>query len=199
MVVKLKPIEMVLAALFAALMGIGANITAYLVIGGVPITLQPIIAITAGALLGSRLGALSMTIYMLTGIVGMPVFAEFSGGFRALVSPTFGFILSFILTAFLTGKMIERKKDPSKLVFFTASFTGLFVIYLIGTNYMYCAYLWIAEAPDGFSYSMVWTWMVLPLIKDIIITALTAATIPKLYRLFRKKINTSLRPSQRTA
>ncbi|WP_425428020.1 biotin transporter BioY [Alteribacillus bidgolensis] len=176
-------------------MGIGANITAYLVIGGVPITLQPIIAMIAGALLGSRLGALSMIIYMLIGLVGIPVFAEFSGGFRALVSPTFGFILSFILTAFVTGKIIERKQNPSMAVFFIAAFTGLVINYLLGTNYMYYAYLWIAEAPDGFSYSMVWAWMILPLIKDIIFTALAAASVPKLQRLLNKR----LKPFQRTA
>ncbi|SDH70420.1 biotin transport system substrate-specific component [Alteribacillus bidgolensis] len=195
MFVKLKPLDIVSAALFAALMGIGANITAYLVIGGVPITLQPIIAMIAGALLGSRLGALSMIIYMLIGLVGIPVFAEFSGGFRALVSPTFGFILSFILTAFVTGKIIERKQNPSMAVFFIAAFTGLVINYLLGTNYMYYAYLWIAEAPDGFSYSMVWAWMILPLIKDIIFTALAAASVPKLQRLLNKR----LKPFQRTA
>ncbi|WP_158737797.1 biotin transporter BioY [Alteribacillus sp. YIM 98480] len=190
---KLKSLDIVSAALFAALMGIGANITAYLVIGGVPITLQPIIAILAGALLGSRLGALSMIIYMLIGLVGMPVFAEFSGGFRALVSPTFGFILSFILSAYVTGKIIERKQNPSMAVFFIAAFTGLAINYLLGTNYMYYAYLWIAEAPEGFSYSMVWAWMILPLIKDTIFTALAAASVPKLHRLRNKRLKLSQR------
>ncbi|SDH63127.1 biotin transport system substrate-specific component [Alteribacillus persepolensis] len=193
---KLKPLDMVLVALFAALMGIGANITAYLVIGGVPITLQPIIAMLAGSLLGSRLGALAMVVYMLTGLVGIPVFAEFSGGLRALVSPTFGFILSFILTAYLTGKIIEHKQNPTLPTFFIASFIGLAVNYLIGTHYMYYAYLWIAEAPEGFTYSMVWAWMIFPLIKDIIFTALAAAAAPKLYRLICRN---STYTQQRTA
>src|SRR5699024_5287478 len=136
--------------------------------GGVPITLQSIIAIIAGALLGSRLGALSMTIYALVGLVGMPVFAGFSGGVRALVSPTFGFILSFIVVAFVVGKMIEKKKKIVTSYAFFVAFIGLALNYMIGTNYMYFAYLWIADAPDGFSYSMVWLWMALPLVKDII-------------------------------
>lgn len=178
-----KPIQLIYAALFAALMGIGANITAYLVIGGVPITLQAVIAIIAGALLGSRLGALSMTIYALVGLVGMPVFAGFSGGVRALVSPTFGFILSFIIVAFVVGKIIERKENVTTSYALIAAFIGLILSYLIGTNYMYFAYMWIAKAPEGFSYEMVWLWMALPLVKDVILTALTAVAIPKLLQL----------------
>src|SRR5690625_728615 len=145
-----KPIQLIYAALFAALMGIGANVTAYLVIGGVPITLQSVIAIIAGALLGSRLGALSMTIYTLVGLVGMPVFAGFSGGIRALVSTTFGFVLSFIIVAFVVGKMIENKATLSVSYAVLVAFVGLTLNYIIGTNYMYFAYMWIADAPDGF-------------------------------------------------
>ncbi|MDQ0298425.1 biotin transport system substrate-specific component [Salibacterium salarium] len=192
-----KPIDIVSVALFAALMGIGANITAFLVIGGVPITLQPIIAILAGAILGSRLGAFSMIIYMFIGLIGMPVFSEFSGGIRALVSPTFGFILSFIVMAFVTGKMIERKKSPQLRHFLIAAFTGLFINYIMGTNYMYYAYQWIADAPEGFSYAMVWGWMALPLVKDIIFTILAVAAIPKIYYLLQRQ--TSLNPSKRAA
>ncbi|MFZ4450807.1 biotin transporter BioY [Salibacterium aidingense] len=192
-----KPIDIVTVALFAALMGIGANIAAFLVIGGVPVTLQPIIAILAGALLGSRLGAFSMIIYMLIGLLGMPVFSEFSGGLRALVSPTFGFILTFIIMAFVTGKIIESKSNPGLPTFLTAAFTSLVINYALGTTYMYYAYQWIAEAPEGFNYSMVWGWMALPLVKDLILTALTAAAVPKLYHLLQRQ--TTLNPSKRTA
>ncbi|MGY4689096.1 biotin transporter BioY [Salibacterium sp. K-3] len=192
-----KPIDIVSAALFAALMGIGANIAAFLVIGGVPVTLQPIIAITAGALLGSRLGAFSMFIYMLIGLIGMPVFAEFSGGLRALLSPTFGFILSFIVIAYVTGKIIELKSNPGMPTFFTAAFISLAINYAMGTTYMYFAYQWIADAPEGFHYAMLWGWMALPLVKDIILTALTAASVPKLHHMLERR--TSLNPSKRSA
>ena len=91
-------ISLVYSGMFAALMMIGANITAFapfLVVGGVPITLQTFFAILAGLLLGSRLGAISMTVYMFIGLAGAPVFAKFSGGFGQIISPTFGFIVSF--------------------------------------------------------------------------------------------------------
>ncbi len=99
--------------MFAALMAIGANITSFLVIGSVPVTTQTLFAILAGALLGSKLGALSMTVYLLVGLVGFPVFAQFKGGLGTLISPTFGFLLSFILVAFITGLIIEKSREKS--------------------------------------------------------------------------------------
>src|SRR5699024_1178608 len=78
--------------MFAALMMIGANITSFvpfLVVGGVPITLQTFFAVLAGLILGSRLGAISMTVYMFIGLAGAPVFSRFSGGFNSILSPTF--------------------------------------------------------------------------------------------------------------
>src|SRR5690625_217951 len=86
--------------MFVALTEIGANLTSiapFLVIGRVPITLQTFFAVMAGLVLGSRLGAFSMFVYMMLGLVGAPVFAQFKGGIGMMLSPTFGFILSFIV------------------------------------------------------------------------------------------------------
>ena len=107
----MSPLTLVYSGMFAALMMIGANITAFvpfLVVGGVPITLQTFFAILAGLILGSRRGALAMTVYMFIGLAGAPVFARFSGGFGSIISPTFGFIVSFILVAFIVGKIVEK-------------------------------------------------------------------------------------------
>lgn len=110
---NIKAIDLTMMALFAALMMIGANITSFapfMVINGVPITLQTVFAVLAGAVLGKRLGAISMTVYALIGIIGVPVFAQFKGGSETIFSPTFGFILSFILAAYITGWIIEKRK-----------------------------------------------------------------------------------------
>ncbi len=64
-------LDLALAAMFVALMAIGANIVSwapFLQVAGVPLSMQPFFAILAGLLLGSRLGALSMTVYMLVGV-----------------------------------------------------------------------------------------------------------------------------------
>src|SRR5690625_2503916 len=93
-------------AMFVALTAIGANLTSiapFLVIGGVPITLQTFFAVMAGLVLGSRLGAFSMFVYMMLGLVGAPVFAQFKGGTAVLFSPTISFILFFIIVAYVAG------------------------------------------------------------------------------------------------
>ncbi|KAF0821696.1 hypothetical protein ABE29_06425 [Cytobacillus firmus] len=68
----LRTIDLTLAGMFVALMAVGANITSFvpfLVIGGVPITLQTFFAILAGAILGSRLGAITMAVYVFAGLM----------------------------------------------------------------------------------------------------------------------------------
>lgn len=165
-----KTLKLVHIAMFSALMAIGANLASFLIIGGVPITLQTFFAILAGLILGSRLGAASMIVYALIGLAGVPVFAQFSGGMDTIISPTFGFILSFIMIAYIAGLIAE--KFPTRKGFIFAALAGLFVNYVFGTNWMYAAYkLWFA-APEGFSYWMAWAWMVPPFPKDLILAVL---------------------------
>lgn len=170
MTTKLKTIDVTLAGMFVALMAIGANITSiipFMVIGGVPITLQTFFGVLAGLILGSRLGAITTSVYAFVGIIGVPVFAQFNGGVGAFIKPTFGFILSFILAAYVTGKIVEKYKSVS--AFIVAALIGMAIIYIVGTNWMYFAYNFWADAPEGFTYSMVWMWMIFPLPKDIIL------------------------------
>lgn len=167
---KLRAIDLTMVGVFVALMAIGANITSFvpfMVIGGVPITLQTFFAILAGVILGSRLGAIALTVYTFVGLVGVPVFAQFGGGFATIVKPTFGFIVSYILVAYICGKIVEKKQSLS--TFITAALVGLVINYVLGTNLMYYAYKFWASAPEGFTYKMAWMWMVVPLPKDIIL------------------------------
>ncbi|RSK51760.1 biotin transporter BioY [Bacillus canaveralius] len=165
---KLTTFDLTLVPLFVALMCIGANITSivpFMVVGGVPITLQTFFAILAGIILGSRLGAIAMIVYALVGLLGIPVFAKFGGGFAHILSPTFGFIISFIFTAYFAGKIVEKSKAVSTYII--ASLVGMMINYAFGTNWMYFAYKLWAAAPEGFTYTMAWLWMVVPLPKDI--------------------------------
>ncbi|MFP5115410.1 biotin transporter BioY [Bacillaceae bacterium C204] len=167
---KFRALDLTLVGMFVALMAIGANITSFvpfMVVGGVPITLQTFFAILAGAILGSRLGSISMFVYMLVGLVGVPIFAQFGAGLSIIFKPTFGFIISYIFTAFIIGKIVEKKKTMA--AFIIASLIGMAVNYLFGTNWMYFAYKLWSAAPEGFTYKMAWLWMVAPLPKDIIL------------------------------
>lgn len=173
--------ELTLASMFVVLIAVGANITTvapFLAVGGVPITLQTFFVIMAGLVLGSRLGAITTGAYAFFGLVGLPIFARFSGGPGVLVSPTFGFIVSFVFAAYFAGKIVAKKKTVG--TFITAALVGTAVNYFIGTNWMYFAYKFWAAAPEGFSYWMAWLWMVPPLPKDIIL-AVVAGVVA--YRL----------------
>jgi biotin transport system substrate-specific component len=179
---------MILASLFAALMGIGANITSLLpffVIAGVPITFQPVVSLLAGTLLGKKYGPLAMTIYLFIGLAGIPVFARFSGGISSILNPTFGFLLAFIFVAWVAGVVTEKSKSFKMLL--VASFIGTVIVYIIGTNWMYFAYSFWFDAPEGFSYKMAWTIMMVPLPKDIALSVLSAMISYKVLRAFPAK------------
>ncbi|MEH7009308.1 biotin transporter BioY [Neobacillus niacini] len=188
MVMKLRTTDLTAAAMFVALMAVGANITSiapFLVVGGVPITLQTFFAILAGVVLGSRLGAIAMMVYAFVGLVGVPVFAKFGAGFGQIISPTFGFIVSFIFTAFATGYIVEKMKKTAGVYVF-AALVGMAINYVFGTNWMYAAYKVWASAPDGFTYKMAWLWMVVPLPKDIILAILAGLMGHRLERTLSK-------------
>ncbi len=184
---KLTALDITYVGMFAALMMIGANITSFvpfLVVGGVPITLQPFFAVLAGAFLGSRLGAISMAVYAFIGLVGAPVFAKFQGGFAQILNPTFGFVLAFILTAYITGKMIEKKNSlPSYIL---AALIGTLISYIIGPNWMYAAYKVWAQAPEAFSYKLVWIWMAFPLPKDILLAILAGMFAHRMQKIVKR-------------
>lgn len=176
-----KTYDIVIVALFAALMAIGANIGDFIPAVGVPLTFQTFFAILAGALLGSRLGTISMILYTVIGLAGAPFFAKMSGGIGTLFGPTFGFILSFIILAYATGKIIESRSKPSAVRFAIACFVGLIINYVVGTSYMYLALNHWAGAPGTLSYANAWKSMIPFLIKDTIFTVLAITIAPRIY------------------
>lgn len=166
-----KTIDLIYSALFATLIMIGANITSFvpfLTVGGVPITLQTFFAILAGLVLGAKKGAIACAVYMFIGLAGAPVFSKFSGGFSAILLPTFGFIVTFIISAYIAGKIAE--KFQTRLAYIIGALIAMAVIYIIGTTWMYFAYTLWASAPEGFTFKLAWLWMIPPMPKDIILS-----------------------------
>ncbi len=103
----------------------------------VPFSLLPMIAILSGMILGPKLGSMSMTIYVILGLLGVPVFSSPPyGGPAYILKPTFGFILGFVFSAWITGKILENRKRYLKY-YFIASFVGIGIIYLVGLPYLY--------------------------------------------------------------
>ncbi|WP_173918429.1 biotin transporter BioY [Halobacillus sp. Marseille-Q1614] len=165
--------DITIGALFVALMAVGANITSiapFLSILNVPLTLQTFVAILAGIILGSRMGGFSMVVYAALGLVGAPIFAGFTGGAATIVKPTFGFILSFIVLAYVVGKIVEKDRSFNKYI--AASIVGMAINYLIGVNGLYLAYnFWMGEGA-GMPYVLAWTSMTPFLIKDFVLSIL---------------------------
>jgi biotin transport system substrate-specific component len=132
---KIKTKDMILTALFAALTAIGALIR--IPVGPVPITLQDLFTALSGIILGPFLGSLSQLLYVLLGLFGVPVFASGNVGISAILSPSFGYLIGFIISPIIIGKIITNKINPSFLKILIATAVGLLAIYLIGIPYMY--------------------------------------------------------------
>jgi biotin transport system substrate-specific component len=107
----------------------------------VPFTIQPMIVLIGAAALGSRLGALSQTLYLTLGIIGLPVFAfapELPQGFARLLGPTGGYLMAYPLAACITGWLAERGFDRHYGTSILAMTVGLSVIFAGGL-------LWLAN------------------------------------------------------
>ncbi len=124
---KLK--GMVFAALFAALTGAVAWFKIPLPFTPVPITLQTLMVLLSGAMLGAYYGALAMIIYLVLGAIGLPVFAGGSSGVGALLGPTGGYLFSYPVAAFVIGYMTQKRKLNAFIRYF--SFTLTFILVLI--------------------------------------------------------------------
>ncbi|MCX7773421.1 MAG: biotin transporter BioY [Clostridia bacterium] len=131
---KLSVKDIAQVALFAALTAVGAFMK--IPVPVVPFTLQVFFVALAGVLLGSKKGALSQLVYVITGLAGFPVFTQ-GGGLGYVLKPTFGYLIGFILGAYLIGLLTERMKTKTVLKIFLSILAGLGVIYLLGVAYLY--------------------------------------------------------------
>lgn len=128
-----KTRNMILVALFTALTAIGAFIKIPLPF--VPITLQVIFVFMAGLILGKKLGALSQILYVGLGLIGIPVFTQ-GGGPGYILKPSFGYLIGFIVGAYVIGLIIE-KGEVNFTRSLIGSLCGLIVIYALGVPYLY--------------------------------------------------------------
>ena len=102
------PTRAVLACLFAALCCAGAYISIPIPISPVPLALTNLFAVLGGLLLGPLWGALSALAYVMIGSLGFPVFSGGHGGLAYLAGPTGGYLIGYIIAAFLAG-LVGRK------------------------------------------------------------------------------------------
>ena len=120
--------QITLCALFAALIAIGTYIKIPTPL--LPLTFQTLFVVLSGLVLGRKYGALSVCVYVIAGVIGLPVFTG------SALNPTFGYIVGFIPGAWLAGYIAERFA-PKFMTWFLGAVAGIAVIYAIGIPYYY--------------------------------------------------------------
>ena len=126
--------DAVLVLAGAAVVAVLAQVTIPLPL--VPITGQTLGVLLVGAALGSRRGAAALSTYMVAGLAGAPVFAEFTGGPATLLSPSFGFVIGFVPAAFLAGWFAERAWDRRPVLAMAGFVAASAVPFLVGVPYL---------------------------------------------------------------
>jgi biotin transport system substrate-specific component len=116
------------AVLFAALTGVGAAASVPLWFSPVPVTLQTLFVVLAGALLGPVWGPVSQVLYVGAGVLGLPVFAQGAAGPGVLAGPTGGYLVGFVAGAWIAGLITRPGASWLRLVLgFAAAHAAVFV------------------------------------------------------------------------
>ncbi|MBQ1532463.1 MAG: biotin transporter BioY [Solobacterium sp.] len=130
---KLTVKEMAFTAIMAAVICVLSPIAVPLA-GEVPISLATLAVMLAGALLGRKLGSLSVLIYIFLGMIGLPVFANYAAGAGIVFGMTGGYIVGYIPLAYMTGWFRERSGKQNVYVSVACgALIGTLILYILGT------------------------------------------------------------------
>jgi biotin transporter BioY len=162
---------------FSLLTALSAQIV--IPIGPVPITGQTFAVLLTGALLGSRLGAITMIVYLLEGASGLPFFSGAHGGILHLMGPTGGYLVAFPAGAFITGAFAEHGWDRKFLTAAAAMAIGSIVIMLSG-------WLWFSLVMKTSPAITLFATVLKFIPGDLIKISLAAAVLPSGWKLLRR-------------
>ena len=124
--------DMTLIAVMAALICIAGPMT--VAVGPVPLSLATFAVMLAGAVLGTKRGTAAVGLYLLIGIIGVPVFSGFSGGFQKLAGVTGGYLIGYLPCAFFSALGAEQgEKTGRKWILPGMMVLGTAVLYTVGT------------------------------------------------------------------
>lgn len=151
---RLAPRDLAYTALGAVLLAVCAWIT---VPAPVPFTMQTFALFCVLELLGGRRGTLAVLVYLLLGAVGLPVFSGFRGGLGALLGPTGGYLLGFVLTGLVYWLFGRFSRKSAARVLSLA--LGLVLCYAFGTAWFTAVY---ARSGGAVSLAAALGWCVLP-------------------------------------
>lgn len=166
----MKTRDLTIIPLFTALIIVGAYLKIPTPI--CPITLQILFTTLAGVLLGGKKGAAAVILYIMLGLIGLPVFTG-GGGIGYVLSPTFGYMIGFVLGAYITGT-IAHSGEPTMKRLVPACLTGLFIVFALGVVYCYLINrVWLGNSVSV--RAVLVAGLLLPLPGDIVLCFFTAA------------------------
>ena len=162
-----KTLQMAELALMGAVLCIISPFTIPLPVSPVPLSLSLLGVYLSAILLGGKSASLSVLVYLLLGMVGLPVFSGFRGGAAAFLMPSGGFLLGFLLTCLLYWA-ITAEFGQGKWVRLAAIAIGLIPCYWLGIQWMCRFYSIIVPLsarlltalgfliPDGVKIALAW-------------------------------------------
>lgn len=178
----MKTRDLILCGLFSALICVGAFIK--IPIPAMPITLQVQFVILAGLLLGGKSAGTSALVYMVLGLIGLPIFTQ-GGGLGYVFQPTFGYIIGFVFGGYITGKIAGKELTPTYKRLFAATGAGVAIIYLFGMIYFYICNNYMLNIPLGIGTTLLYcVVMVIP--GDLITCALAILLAKRLIPILNK-------------
>lgn len=163
--------QLTMTALFVALIAVGAFIRVPL--PNCPFTLQILFTTLAGIILGSRLGAASVGIYIVLGLIGVPIFTS-GGGPGYILQPTFGYLIGFMVGAYAVGRIAESMETLSFKRLLAGSILNLFIVYGLGMIYLYFIMNLYLGKPIGVE-AVIITCFLIPVGPDIFLCAVAAS------------------------
>jgi biotin transport system substrate-specific component len=165
--------KLMLAFSFTLLTGIGAYMKVYTPFTPVPFTAQVFFVLLSGAVLGSTYGGASQVMYVILGVVGVPWFAGGNSGYEYMMGATGGYLVGFVIAAFMIGYFVDRYVRSRTLMgLLPIMMLGVGVIYVVGAT-------WLALALDLSAWQAV-TLGITPFILLDVVKAVLAGGVGRL-------------------
>jgi biotin transport system substrate-specific component len=178
----MKTKDLIFISLFTALAIAGAFLSIRLPF--LSVTFQLLFALMAGIILGPIRGMIAMTVYLVLGLAGLPVFS-LGGGLGYVFQPSFGFIIGFIPGAYIAGLVYDKTILKPYLKTLIAFIFGSAVIYIIGILYMYLLLKYYLDRSET-ALAATFISMLPYIVKDIVLGLLAASLgrfVPRLRTL----------------
>ena len=185
---RLRTQRLVLCGFFAALMAVGAFIKIVIPLGicQVTLSLQLFFALLSGMLLGSGPGLLSVAVYLIIGLTGVPIFAH-GGGLTYIMKPTFGFLIGFAAAAYVSGRVLELLKRRSMAWLILAGALGELAYYVCGLVYYFLMFNYVLTSGQTIGVAeLMSVWFLSTVLPDFLLVVLASVDAGRLTPRFRE-------------